>query len=94
MREAYRTLTQTGESYRIQKVGVELARRRVEEQTLLLEYGRGIIRLLVDTEDALVRAQNSLTTALVNHTTAKMRFFRDVGILQVKPDGMWEQRVQ
>jgi outer membrane protein TolC len=94
VREAYRTLTQTGESYRIQKVGVELARRRVEEQILLLEYGRGIIRLLVETEDALVRAQNNLTTALVNHTTAKMRFFRDVGILQVKPDGMWEQRVQ
>lgn len=94
VRQAYRNLTETGESYRIQKVGVELARRRVEEQTLLLKYGRGVIRLLVETEDALVRAQNSLTSALVSHTIAKMRFFRDVGILQVKPDGMWEQRTQ
>ncbi len=94
VRQAYRNLTETGESYRIQKVGVGLARRRVEEQKLLLEYGRGVIRLLVETEDALVRAQNSLTSALVSHTIAKMRFFRDVGILQVKPDGMWEQRVQ
>ncbi len=94
VRQAYRNLTETGESYRIQKMGVELARRRVEEQTLLLKYGRGVIRLLVETEDALVRAQNSLTSALVSHTIAKMRFFRDIGVLQVKPDGMWEQRTQ
>jgi hypothetical protein len=73
---------------------LKLAERRVEEQNLLLEYGRGTIRLLLETEDDLVQAQNDLTGALVNHTTAKMRFFRDVGILQVKPDGMWEQRTQ
>jgi len=27
----------------------------------------------------------------VAHTIAKLSFFRDVGVLQVKPDGMWEQ---
>jgi len=94
VRQAYRDLIETAESYRIQKIGLVLARRRVEEQKLLLEYGRGTIRLLLETNDALVRAQNDLTGALVNHTIAKMTFFRDVGILQVKPDGMWEQRVQ
>jgi len=94
VRQAYRELTEKAESYRIQKIGLELARRRVEEQKLLLEYGRGIIRLLLETEDALVLAQNELTAALVDHTIAKMSFFRDVGILQVKPDGMWEQRTQ
>ena len=94
VRKAYRDLAETGESYRIQKVGLELAERRVEEQKLLLEYGRGTIRLLLQTNDDLVQAQNDLTGALVNHTIAKMSFFRDVGILQVKPDGMWEQRVQ
>ena len=94
VRKAYRDLAETGESYRIQKVGLELAERRVEEQKLLLEYGRGTIRLLLETNDDLVQAQNDLTGALVNHTIAKMSFFRDVGILQVKPDGMWEQRVQ
>jgi len=94
VRKAYRDLAETGESYRIQKVGLELAERRVEEQKLLLEYGRGTIRLLLETNDDLVNAQNNVTGALVSHTIAKMRFFRDVGILQVKPDGMWEQRVQ
>jgi outer membrane protein TolC len=94
VRQAYRDLSETGESYRIQKIGLELAERRVEEQKLLLEYGRGTIRLLLDTEDDLVSAQKDVTDALVKHTIAKMSFFRDIGILQVKPDGMWEQRVQ
>jgi outer membrane protein TolC len=94
VRQAYRDLEETAESYRIQKIGLELAERRVEEQKLLLEYGRGTIRLLLETEDDLVSAQNDVTDALVKHTIAKMSFFRDIGILQVKPDGMWEQRTQ
>ena len=94
VRKAYRDLTEKAESYRIQKVGLELAERRVEEQKLLLEYGRGTIRLLLETEDDLVSAQNSVTVALVNHTVVKLNFFRDIGVLQVKPDGMWEQRTQ
>ena len=94
VRQAYRDLVETAESYRIQKIGLELAERRVEEQELRLLYGRGIIRLLLETEDDLVLAQNALTGALVEHTIAKMSFFRDIGILQVKPDGMWEQRTQ
>jgi len=94
VRQAYRDLKETAESYRIQKIGLELAERRVDEQELLLEYGRGTIRLLLDTEDDLVSAQNDVMDALVKHIVAKMSFFRDIGILQVKPDGMWEQRVQ
>jgi len=94
VRQAYRDLDETAESYRIQKIGLELARRRVEEQKLKLEYGRVTIRDLVITEDALVAAQNELTDALVDHTVVKLNFFRDIGVLQVKPDGMWEQRTQ
>ncbi|MBN1807122.1 MAG: TolC family protein [Sedimentisphaerales bacterium] len=94
VRQAYRDLLEKAESYRIQKEGLRLAERRVEEQKLLLEYGRGTIRLLLETEDDLVRAQNELTGALIDHTIAKMSFFRDIGILQVKPDGMWEHKTQ
>ncbi len=94
VRQAYRDLEETSENYRIQKVALELAERRVEEQKLLLEYGRGTIRLLLETEDDLVEAQNNLTDALVRHTDAKMSFFRDIGILEVRPDGMWEQSIK
>jgi len=94
VRQAYRDLEEKAESYRIQKISLDLARRRVEEQKLKLEYGRVTIRDLVITEDALVSAQNKVTVALVEHTVVKLNFFRDIGVLQVKPDGMWEQRIQ
>ncbi|MBL7215636.1 MAG: TolC family protein [Phycisphaerae bacterium] len=91
VRDAYRNLIQTAESYRIQKIGLELARKRVEVEKLSLQYGRGTVRLLLDSEDALVQAQDDVLGALVDHMIAKLSFFRDVGILRVQPDGMWEQ---
>jgi outer membrane protein TolC len=91
VRQAYRDLTETAESYRIQQLGLRLAEKRVEVEKLSLQYGRGTVRLLLDSEDALVQAQNDVLGALVDHMIAKMSFFRDIGILQVRPDGMWEQ---
>ena len=94
MHNAYRDLKETSESYRIQQVGLRLAERRLEQQRLLLDYGRGTVRLLLESEDALVQAQNAVTRALIDHLIAKLSFFRDIGILQVRPDGMWEQNIQ
>lgn len=91
VRDSYRNLVQTAESYRIQKIGMELAQKRVEAEKLSLQYGRGTVRLLLDSEDSLVQAQDDVVDALVNHMIAKLSFFRDVGVLRVKPDGMWEQ---
>ena len=91
VRQAFRDLAETAESYRIQKIGVDLAQNRVQEQKIKLQYGRGIIRDLQNSEAALVQAQIGMTNALVSHTIAKLNFFRDIGLLQVRPDGMWEQ---
>jgi outer membrane protein TolC len=94
VRELYRRLAQTAESYRIQKIGYDLAVKRVEVEKLSIKIGRGTVRLLLESEDALVIARNLVTGALVDHTIAKLNFFRDIGVLQVKPDGMWEQVTQ
>jgi len=94
IRNAFRQLREQAESYRIQKLAVELAQRRVESNQLLLDAGRIEVRLLLDSQNALVGAQNRYTRALVNHTNAKLNFFRDTGILQVRPDGMWEEQIQ
>ena len=91
IRASYRSLVQTAESYRIQKIGLELAKKRVEVEKLSLQYGRGTVRLLLDSNDALVEAQDEVVAALVDHVIAKLNFFSDVGVLRVKPDGMWEQ---
>jgi outer membrane protein TolC len=91
VRQAYRELEQAAESYRIQRNSLDLAQMRVESTTLLLEAGRSTTRDLLEAQDALLQAQNNLTAALVSHAIAKLSFFRDVGILQVRPDGMWVQ---
>jgi len=92
IRNAFRQLRERAESYHIQKLSVELAQRRVESNQLLLDAGRIEVRLLLDSQNALVRAKNDFTAALVNHTIARLNFFRDIGVLQVRPDGMWEHR--
>lgn len=94
VRQAYRDLAETAESYRIQQIGLNLAQKRVEVEKLSLQYGRGTVRLLLDSEDALVRAQNDVLGALVDHMIAKLSFFRDIGVLQVRPDGMWEHTTE
>jgi outer membrane protein TolC len=91
VRDAYRQLLRQAESYRIQKNSVRLAAKRVESTSLLLQAGRVQTRDLLESQDALLQAQNDLTAALVAHAVAKLTFFRDIGLLQVRPDGMWEQ---
>ena len=91
VRSAYRQLQEAAERYRTQRNSLELSETRVESTTFLLQAGRVTTRDLLESQDALLGAQNNVTAALVDHAIAKLSFFRDIGILQVRPDGMWEQ---
>jgi len=91
VRRAYRQLNEAAQRYRIQKEGLKLAEKRVESTALLLDAGRAWARDWLDSQDDLLEAQNNVTAALIDHAVAKLSFFRDVGILQVRPDGMWRQ---
>jgi hypothetical protein len=59
-----------------------------------LEIGEIDVRLLLESEGDLVQAQNDVIAALVEYTIARLSFYRDIGVLQVKPDGMWEEQSQ
>ena len=91
VRQAYRQLREYAERYETQKNSLELSKKRVESTTLLLQAGRVTTRDLLDSQDALLGAQNNVTAVLVDYAIAKLSFFRDIGLLQVRPDGMWEQ---
>lgn len=91
VRQAYRQLNEAAQRYIIQKNSLELAHKRVESTTMLLEAGRATTRDLLESQDALLEAQNNLTAALVDHAITKLNFYRDIGVLQVKPDGMWQE---
>ncbi len=91
VRRAYRQLQEYAERYRTQKNSLTLSETRVESTTFLLQAGRVTTRDLLESQDALLGAQNSVTAALVDHAIAKLSFFRDIGVLQVRPDGFWEE---
>lgn len=90
----WRSLELAERSYKIANEGVELALTRVEEQRLLFELGRGEVRDLVDAQNDLVNAQNERTSALIDHTLARLRLWRDLGILYIKKDGTWVERLK
>ncbi|MHC4397924.1 MAG: TolC family protein, partial [Planctomycetota bacterium] len=81
VREAHRRLQQEAKSYGTQNVALKLAQKRVDVSPLLWEAGRSNARDLIESQDALLEAQNRLTAALVAHLIAKLNFFQDVGIL-------------
>lgn len=91
VRNAYRQLEEAAQRYQIQKNSLELAQKRVESTTMLLQEGRASTRDLLESQDALLEAQNNVTATLIDHAIAKLNFYRDIGVLQVRPDGMWQE---
>jgi outer membrane protein TolC len=94
IRQAYRKLQEAQERYHIQKNSLALAQKRVDSTALFLKTGRAQTRDLLESQDDLLEAQNELTDALVGHMIAKLNFFRDIGILQARPDGMWQSQAR
>jgi outer membrane protein TolC len=89
--EAYRRLEEEAESFQTALKSLELARQRMKVSPLLWAAQRMNTRDLLEAQDALLTAENSVTHARINYATAKLEFFRDIGLLNVRSDGMWEQ---
>ena len=91
VRDGWRFLDQARRSYEISGVTVNLSERRVEEQDLLAELGRGVAKDQVDAQTDLINSKNQRTQALVAHTIARLQFWNNLGILDVKENGQWEE---
>ena len=57
---------------------------------MLLDAGRANARDLLESQEALLSAQNNRTSALVDYAIAKLNFYRDIGLLNVMPDGVYQ----
>ncbi|TFG49323.1 MAG: TolC family protein [Candidatus Brocadiia bacterium] len=88
VRQAYRDLKQSAESFHIQSQALALAKERSKNTFLLLQYGRASTKDVLDAQDDLLKAQNASSAALTDYTVATLKFYRDTGILQILPDGM------
>jgi outer membrane protein TolC len=90
--DANRRLLEAAKRFEIQQLSLELARARVESTDMLVRAGRAASRDLLDAQDSLLNAQNSRTSAMVDYTLNKLQFLLDVGLLTVRPDGMWDKK--
>ena len=91
IRSELRTLLESRESLKIQAQSVVVAEKRVRSATLFLEAGRAEIRDLLEAQDSLLSAQNSLTAAIVSYRTAELQFQRDLDLLTITKEGLWEE---
>lgn len=90
VRQAYRDLMEAMQRYQVQSTALELAKKRLGNTYLLLRYGRASSRRVLNSQSNLFDAQNEATDALTNYTIATLKFYCATGVLQVRPDGMWE----
>lgn len=86
-----RDLLEHRESVVIQFQAVRLAERRVKSTDLLLQAGRAELRDLLESQNALLSAQNSLYAAAVNYRINELEFQRTLGVLEVSENGVWKE---
>ena len=91
VRDAYRQLLRERETYQIQEASVRLAEARVDSTNTLRDAGRAITRDVLESQQALIEARNSLTSALINLAIARLQFSSDTGILLVRENGRYEE---
>ena len=91
IRQDMRQLSQTREQLKIQFVAVQLAERRVRNQDLLMQAGRADMTVVLDSQAALVSAQNSLYAAITSYRGQELELQRDLGLLDVTVDGTWRE---
>jgi outer membrane protein TolC len=89
VRDDWRAVQQSIESYKIQKNGVALAQRRVDSTKMLLDAGRVETRDYLDAQSSLLEAQNALTQAMTNHVVSRLQFYLDIETLTIDEKGLW-----
>jgi outer membrane protein TolC len=94
LRNIWRQLKSYEQSYEIQRISVNLAEKRVESTQLLFEGGRVDIRELLDAQDDLSSAKNSLTRALVNHRICWLKLLYQLGELPIDPVSLWSDTLE
>ena len=93
IRQSLRDLLEARESVLIQEQAVKLALDRVTSTNLVLQAGRGEVRDVLDAQESLLEAQNALTAAMIRYRLSELAIQRDMGVLAVASDGLWQEYV-
>ena len=91
VRSGLRNLIAARASYMNQSEAVKVARLRVESNTLFLQSGRSSMRDVLEAEEALLTARNALCSAMIDWQVSDLELRRDMGVLKISEDGMWQE---
>ena len=68
---------------------LKVAKRRVENNTMLMEAGRATVRDVREAQDGLIQAQNELATIYAQYLAARLNLLLNVGLIDTRPDKFW-----
>ncbi len=88
LRASLRQALTRRQSVEIQAGAVVLNERRIESATLNLQAGRASTRDILEAQQALVDARNSLTSARVDYYLSQLSLWRDMELLRVEAQGL------
>lgn len=86
-----RDMLENREKISIQFIALGLAERRVRSTDLLLQSGRAEIRDVLDAQDALLSAQNTLLSAVTGYRVGELELQESLGVLKGYADGTWRE---
>jgi len=91
VRERIRELRVAEMTVALQRETIKQLEREREMANIRVERGEASNRDVVDAENRLLEAQNRLVAAEVDHATARLRFRRSIGTLEIDEKGMWRE---
>jgi outer membrane protein TolC len=91
VRQSLRSMSEAREGLKIQNRAVSVAEKRVKSTTLFFEAGRAQIRDLLEAQDALLTARNSLTSAVIDYRIAELEFQKNTELLEIDKDGLLKE---
>jgi outer membrane protein TolC len=91
VRQSLRSMSEAREGLKIQNRAVSVAEKRVNSTTLFFEAGRAQIRDLLEAQDALLTARNSLTSAVIDYRIAELEFQRNTELLEIDANGLLKE---
>jgi outer membrane protein TolC len=94
-RDALRRIQQAQVSLRIQRLGIELAQRRLDYSNELLRQGQADARDVVESQNSLISASEAFERARAQLQTSLLQYLQETGTLRVDPGaGMLGQALQ
>ena len=94
VRQRYRQLQQSRQSYELQQRSVQIATRRRKLASLQLKNNLASARDVLEAEEALRNAQNGLMSALISYTTTRLEFLATLGMIDVDEKGAVHERTE